>query len=187
MRTIKRKRSLETISIPNPCEVPWDEMKVLSEGRRHCELCNEDVFNLSSMTRETAEKLVFESTGRLCVGFYRRRDGTVVTSDCTPTRNRVLRRAARRSLKIGARVASAGLAVLGAIGVARAAAADDWLRRVVVAKTLQLQEVQVDGVIPAPTTEELIHDSALQFLGGAMIGEVEVSDVFTMTPPENEE
>ena len=42
--------------------------------------CN--VYNLSDMTEEEALKLVEEREGRLCVRFYQREDGTVLTSDC---------------------------------------------------------------------------------------------------------
>ena len=34
------------------------------------------------MTEEEALKLVEEREGRLCVRFYQRRDGTVLTTDC---------------------------------------------------------------------------------------------------------
>jgi len=41
------------------------------------------VFNLSAMTRGEAERLVQnKGEGRLCVRFFRRADGTLLTEDC---------------------------------------------------------------------------------------------------------
>jgi hypothetical protein len=34
------------------------------------------------MTREEAEALIMNAEGRLCVRFYKRRDGSVITEDC---------------------------------------------------------------------------------------------------------
>lgn len=138
----KHKRSLNILTVPEPCAEPWDEMAVKGEGRRHCDMCIQDVFDLSKMTRLDAEALVFESTGNVCVRFFRREDGTVVTSDCTPVRNRALSRAAGGVLKTGLRVASACLALLAAFGVARAAGVDvfDWARNTDVGKSLLMEE-----------------------------------------------
>jgi hypothetical protein len=49
---------------------------------RFCSQCSLNVYNLSSMKPEEAESLVQQHEGRLCVRFYRRRDGTVLTGDC---------------------------------------------------------------------------------------------------------
>jgi hypothetical protein len=49
---------------------------------RHCEACKKNVYNLSGMTRSEAEALVTGSEGRVCVRFYRRPDGTMLTQNC---------------------------------------------------------------------------------------------------------
>jgi hypothetical protein len=49
---------------------------------RHCSQCNQNVYHLSELTRQQAEDLVRSKEGRLCVRFYRRRDGTLLTRDC---------------------------------------------------------------------------------------------------------
>ncbi len=49
---------------------------------RHCQECKLNVYNLSEMTRKDAESLIARSEGRLCVRFYRRADGTILTRDC---------------------------------------------------------------------------------------------------------
>lgn len=53
-----------------------------SEHKRYCGDCKLNVYNLSGMSRTEAENLITNSEGRLCVRFYRRQDGTVLTQDC---------------------------------------------------------------------------------------------------------
>ena len=50
---------------------------------RFCGQCRKHVFNLSVMTCAEAEALIREKEGRLCGRFYRRRDGRVLTADCS--------------------------------------------------------------------------------------------------------
>ncbi len=49
---------------------------------RHCERCALNVFNLSEMNQAEASELVAKSEGNICVRFYRRADGTMLTKDC---------------------------------------------------------------------------------------------------------
>jgi hypothetical protein len=62
-----------------------------SERMRFCGQCSLNVYNLSSMTRSEAESLIARNEGRLCVRFYRRRDGSIITKDC-PVGLRAIRR-----------------------------------------------------------------------------------------------
>lgn len=73
--------NLDVIDIPNPCSVPWAEMTG-DDRVRFCGKCRKSVYHLSHMTREEAERLVAEREGEVCVQFYRRADGSVVTRDC---------------------------------------------------------------------------------------------------------
>jgi hypothetical protein len=72
---------LELLTIPVPCTVPWDSM-MGSKRVRFCSQCQQSVYNLTEMTRAEAESLVDEREGEVCVRFYRRPDGTVMTRDC---------------------------------------------------------------------------------------------------------
>ena len=54
-----------------------------------------NVYNLSAMSKTEAEKLFLNSEGRLCVRFYRRADGTVLTKDCPVGWQAVKRRASQ--------------------------------------------------------------------------------------------
>src|SRR5262245_2955051 len=49
---------------------------------RHCSECRRNVYNLSGMTRRDATELVQLAEGRMCVRFYRRKDGTLITQNC---------------------------------------------------------------------------------------------------------
>jgi len=49
---------------------------------RFCGQCSQNVFNLSAMTTEEAEDLIRRADGKLCVRFYRRDDGTILTKNC---------------------------------------------------------------------------------------------------------
>jgi hypothetical protein len=73
--------SLDELQIASPCEQSWDDMKG-DERARFCQSCSKNVYNLSGMTRAEAKTLLQDTEGRVCVRFYRRSDGTVLTSDC---------------------------------------------------------------------------------------------------------
>jgi hypothetical protein len=72
---------LNNIKIASPCSADWNAM-MGDERKRYCGDCKLNVYNLSGMTRAEAENLLLNSEGRLCVRFYRRADGTVLTKDC---------------------------------------------------------------------------------------------------------
>jgi hypothetical protein len=63
---------------------------------RHCGECRLNVYNLSEMTRQEAEDFLHEATGRVCVRFYRRADGTILTQDCPSGLDRFQQRLAAK-------------------------------------------------------------------------------------------
>jgi len=73
--------SLEVIEVASPCHASWDDMTG-DDRSRFCSQCAKQVYNLSGLSREEAERLVQESEGPMCVRFYRRADGTILTEDC---------------------------------------------------------------------------------------------------------
>ena len=75
---------LPNIRVASPCTADWNEMTLLdAEGRaRHCKSCDKNVYNLSAMTRAEAEALIVAKEGRLCVGYWQRKDGTILLKDC---------------------------------------------------------------------------------------------------------
>lgn len=72
---------LNNIHVASPCPANWNEMYG-NERKRFCGDCKLNVYNLSDMTRQEAENLLLNSEGRLCVRFFRRADGTVLTRNC---------------------------------------------------------------------------------------------------------
>jgi hypothetical protein len=74
---------------------------------RFCGLCQRNVYYLSGMSRPDIERLIEEKEGRLCVRFYQRADGRMLTADCP-----VGLRAARRWM---ARITGAVLASIAAL------------------------------------------------------------------------
>ena len=70
------------LRVASPCPKKWEEMT--GPGRvRHCSECDKSVYNLSLMTLAEVETLLAEQKQALpCVQFYRRADGSVLTTDC---------------------------------------------------------------------------------------------------------
>jgi hypothetical protein len=72
---------LKNIRVASPCSADWEQMYG-DDRKRFCGDCKLNVYNLSGMSREEAEALIMNAEGRLCVRFYKRRDGSVITDDC---------------------------------------------------------------------------------------------------------
>jgi len=72
---------LETMQIASPCRADWNAMDG-NDRLRFCAQCGLNVYNLAGMRRAEAEMLLRARGARLCVRFFRRADGTVLTQDC---------------------------------------------------------------------------------------------------------
>lgn len=72
---------LDNVRIASPCSADWNQM-IGDNRKRFCGECKLNVYNLSGMTRTEAENLILNAEGRLCVKFYQRADGSVLTQDC---------------------------------------------------------------------------------------------------------
>jgi hypothetical protein len=108
----KMNSPLENIRVASPCLVDWNEM-VGDNRRRFCVDCKLNVYNVSGMTRTEAENLIMNAEGRLCVKFYRRTDGSIITQDCPVGWVRVK----QRTQVFVTAVASLIFTFLGAIGL----------------------------------------------------------------------
>jgi hypothetical protein len=74
---------LQSVRVASPCNADWNEMQAVEGDRVHfCMGCGKNVYNLSAMSQAEAEGLLRRHEGRLCVRYYQRRDGTVLTGDC---------------------------------------------------------------------------------------------------------
>ncbi len=72
---------LNNLKIASPCSANWDEMYG-DERKRFCGDCKLNVYNLSGMTKYDAENLLANSEDGVCVRYFQRSDGTVLTTDC---------------------------------------------------------------------------------------------------------
>lgn len=72
---------LANIEVAAPCPASWDKMSG-DDRVRFCQGCKLNVYNLSDMSESEAEELILQKEGRLCVRFFRRQDGTVLTDNC---------------------------------------------------------------------------------------------------------
>jgi hypothetical protein len=106
------KHPLDRVQVAAPCQADWNQM-IGSERVRFCAQCNLNVFNLSDMSRLEAESLIARTEGRLCVRFYRRSDGSIMTQDCPVG----LRAIQRRVSYLAKAILAAGFTFLATIGL----------------------------------------------------------------------
>lgn len=105
-QTARRLPLLDRVRIAAPCSASWEAMTG-DDRVRFCAGCEKNVYNLSAMARDEAERLLAEREGSICVRLYKRADGTVMTSDCPVGVKRKRRR--RTALAVaGAGVMAAG-------------------------------------------------------------------------------
>ncbi|MFT3839718.1 MAG: hypothetical protein QM723_22220 [Myxococcaceae bacterium] len=97
-------RELGVVKVASPCNADWEQMEG-DDQARHCKLCQKNVYNLSQMNAVDARALLLEREGKLCVRFYARKDGTVLTADCP-------KGVQRKRLRLVAAIASAASVVL---------------------------------------------------------------------------
>lgn len=95
---------LARVRIASACSAKWDEMNG-DERVRHCGACDKKVYDLSAMRAEEAESLLQAHGTSVCARFYRRADGTIMTSDCAP--------GARKALVRNVVLGSAAAAIVG--------------------------------------------------------------------------
>jgi len=108
---ISEVKFLDSIEVAAPCSVAWEGMEG-DDRKRFCDQCHKNVYDLSGMSRKQAEALVRESEGKLCVTFYRRADGTILTDNC-PVGLRAVRNAVVRRWAATVSLAASLLALVG--------------------------------------------------------------------------
>ena len=103
---------LNNVRVASPCPADWDQM-LGNDRSRFCGQCNLNVYNLSAMSRSEAEDFIARSEGRVCIRYYQRKDGTIITENCP-----VGLRALRKKMSYVARaIASAVIALMTGIGL----------------------------------------------------------------------
>jgi hypothetical protein len=111
---------LDGMRVATPCSADWDDMRSLDGERvRFCQKCERNVYNLSALTRVEAETLVNAHEGRMCVRFFQRDDGTMLTADCPVAVEKKRLRA-----RVWARISGAAASLALLVGFAGRASAD---------------------------------------------------------------
>ncbi len=146
---------LEVLQIPTPCPADWDAMAG-DQQVRFCTHCSLQVFNLSAMDRRSAERLMAEQAGELCVRLLKESDGTVVTADPGGWRSSIKKLRVR-----GGAIAAAMVAVVaGLIGVDKQAVAEP------AATTPTFRESLMGGPrYPGPTTAPVTQPTVAPLMG----------------------
>lgn len=95
----KKNSYLANLKVAAPCPANWEDM-VGTDRERFCGQCALNVINISSLSRQEAEDmLALKAGGRVCVQFYQRQDGTIITDNC-PVGLRKLRDKSKQLLKL---------------------------------------------------------------------------------------
>src|SRR3977135_2957849 len=104
--------ALGQVKVAAPCNADWDAM-IGNERARFCGQCSLNVYNLSAMSKREAESFITRSEGRVCVRYYRRADGSILTDNC-PVGLRAVR---RRLSYVKQGLSSAVLSFLAGLGL----------------------------------------------------------------------
>ena len=103
---------LDNVRVAAPCPANWDSMYG-NDRIRFCGECQLNVYNLSEMPRADAERLIGHAEGRLCVRYYQRKDGSIITQNC-PVGLRALK---RRVSRIATAISTVLLSFLAGVGL----------------------------------------------------------------------
>jgi len=120
-RTIDGLQPRLRLRLARPCPVDWNAMEG-DDRVRFCKLCERDVYHLSAMKHVEVQELMLTKQGKLCVRFFQRADGTVMTSDC-PVGKRERRR--RSMLMTAGAAGAAALLAAASAGFLRMESVDD--------------------------------------------------------------
>lgn len=148
---------LDNIRVAAPCSADWDGM-FGNERVRLCEQCHLHVYNLSEMSRVEVNRLINQAEGRLCVRFYRRRDGSIITQNC-PVGLRAIK---RRLSRLATAAVSFVLSLMAGVGFYRFTDKSVWFRPHVMGAIAVPHEnsrlpTRVQGeMVVSPSAEDII-------------------------------
>jgi len=145
---------LKNIRVASPCPADWGQM-LGNDRSRFCGQCNLNVYNLSAMSRSEAEDFIARSEGRVCIRYYRRKDGSIITENCP-----VGLRALRKKMSYVARaIASAVITLMSGVGLSHI----------------------IESFRPVSITGAMQFQPAM----GKMLVQTEMVDINLMPPPDN--
>ena len=156
---------LRDVRVAAPCHESWDAMPG-TDRTRSCERCQHKVYNLSELTTAEAEALLQSAEGRLCIRFYRRADGTVMTKDCS------VGVTARRHRRIAQTVAGVAAAVGSAAALLKPGSPEPIALPVIQTSPAPERHPIMGAVTPEPV------------MGNAVLGRVAAPEMGKMAAPE---
>jgi hypothetical protein len=152
---------LDNIRVAAPCSADWDSM-FGNERVRLCEQCQLNVYNLSEMSGVEADRLINQAEGRLCVRFYRRRDGSIITQNC-PVGLRAIK---RRLSRVATAFASFILGLVAGVGFYRSAHKLVWFQPQVMGT---IAAADGNRPVPAIAQPEVVSLSPEKIVIGKMV------------------
>ena|SRR5882724_7847161 len=144
----KFSNRLDDVKVAAPCPANWDAMSG-NDRVRFCSQCNLNVYNLSGMSRNEATSFVNRTEDRVCVRYYRRADGSILTDNC-PVGLRALK---RRAIKVANAVLSSVICFLAGMGLYRVVPLLE--DRVMVMGTMPAREIRPSAGPLSPGAAEL--------------------------------
>ena len=109
---MSREKRVLKLEVLAPCTEDWNGMSG-NDAVRFCSRCSQNVYNLSAMAAAEVRALV--EGPRVCVRFFTRGDGTVVTRSCAP----MLQAARRRLVALAAGLGPLAVGFWGSIAWVR--------------------------------------------------------------------
>lgn len=143
----KKMSKLDSIQIPKPCSVEWEQM-IGDNEIRFCNECNKSVYNLSAMTRRQAEAIIEVSRGKLCARIARQEDGTTIVAE-----DFILPAAKLHHIKRASPIASAVISAMMAVSPVMAAQSSALTKQP--ASVLTQHGQKKPGAQPQGTTSKL--------------------------------
>jgi hypothetical protein len=160
---MKTPSILDGIRVASPCQASWDAMAG-DDRARSCSLCSKNVYNLSAMTTAEAVAFVADREGEACVRFYRRADGTTLTSDCPVGASKARSNRLRKIAGLGVVGLAMGSTVLAAVGLGSGSnipapsgpgvSLDDWIDWAMIKVGLRKPHGMVMGKLPTRSCNE---------------------------------
>ena len=106
---MQRYPHLKNVRIAAPCNASWSSMAG-DDRKRFCGDCQLNVYSLSDMSAPEAEEFLRRSEGRVCIRYYQRPDGTILTRNC-PTGLMLMRQRLARAITFCTAIMLSGFAV----------------------------------------------------------------------------
>ncbi|MCG3130137.1 MAG: hypothetical protein FLDDKLPJ_00885 [Phycisphaerae bacterium] len=162
---------LDRVRVASPCPASWENMTG-DDRSRFCGQCNLHVYNLSDMTRDEAESLLRQREGRLCVRYYQRADGTILTRDC-PVGLRAVRIRLVKTLGAVAAVVGLLFSALTALGRGRDTTSSARLSRLQPFSAIRAKLAPTVATF-APRNPPAIMGSLVGYVDSAALDEIDV-------------